>query len=257
VSRRQARRSLEGNEGGGERLRGRLRACLGRDLLFGLFRPALWLPWLRWRVQHALDHRLGALGRLLLGELILIHQGKSSMASSSNTFSAGMEALIVDPKEPIPDEYTVRFGRFTFAWNQVESFLEEIIWMLAGIDPIAGRIFTNRQNTRYRLMIVGEFLDLHAAPDELLVKWSLIRKAAKTLEDTRNQLTHSVWAHCYGTVVLISSKRFDNVSGLVRGTDPLSTMDLDQYTAEAEDILWMLRAFEPLCRPHVSSRRKS
>ena len=218
MSRRASRRFPVGN-GGGERLRGRLRPCFSAQPFLGLYRLPLRPPRLGRGIQHALDHRIRAARRLGLAELIaVIFHGESSMSGSDDTpdlknskearprtVSTTLDAAAVDPKIAIPDDIACCYGHFSIKWARVESLVEEIIWHLAGLDSVKGAVFTSDQQYQYRTRLLCALLNIANVPS-IAAKWHTASTMLQPLYDQRNIMSHSVWMYIDETIILIGSR---------------------------------------------------
>lgn len=165
-----------------------------------------------------------------------------------------MYAAIIDPKAPMPDNYAVRFGHFTFKWNQIESMVEEAIWLIAGTPPHIGRVFTSKQTVRYRIGLISALLEIVDVPDQAGIIWKKTDKSMKELADIRNQMAHSRWAQLDGQGYSVSTRFADGKVDLVTGTRTIDLDKLDNYIRQADEILQSLREMISVFQ-HASSAR--
>ena len=166
-----------------------------------------------------------------------------------------MHAVIIDPKAPMPDNYAVRFGHFNFKWNQIESMIEEAIWLIAGTPPLVGRIFTNKLTVRYRTDLLSELVQVVDVPDQARIIWKGVKRDVDKLAKKRNEMVHSRWAHLEGQGFLLSTKFADAKVGLVTGTRKIDLDDILNYINQADKIIQSLREMISVFEKRASASR--
>lgn len=97
-------------------------------------------------------------------------------------------------QHPVPAKLLVHIGDITVSFTLLELSIQMLIGSLIAEHQRIGQIITAELAFRnLRALAISLYKERHGEDADFLVLRELIRRAAD-LEETRNQITHSVWA---------------------------------------------------------------
>jgi hypothetical protein len=152
----------------------------------------------------------------------------------------------------IPTAHAARVGQFLAEWSMLELVLEDLIWLLAGIDPHVGRIFASRLDLRPKTEIMDALLKLKAAPGEVADAWAEVRKVIPGLQENRNWIAHGIWRAGLETKAAVLSHRKGKPGESFTGIKIFTLAELDQLVAQVEQCHERLRDVRKFLEPPPS-----
>ena len=96
-------------------------------------------------------------------------------------------------QHPVPESHLKAIGDITVSFALLEFTMRSLTHAILGTSQRVGQIVTAELSFKnIRALAISLFLERHGEAGELVALRSLIKRAA-TLEEKRNQITHSVW----------------------------------------------------------------
>lgn len=164
---------------------------------------------------------------------------------SKKFFVAQRVSGLANPK--IPAVMAREVGRVMVRWAHFELFIQEMIWVMLGVSPAAGRIAVREPRVTDRLQMLNELRQLRKATwDDELYKSVLAR--AGLLVAKRDLLAHGMWGYLKTEhewhVQLARGSWPKNVRDLVEGSKrvtpegvPMNTEKLREAVREIDKLI--------------------
>ena len=96
-------------------------------------------------------------------------------------------------QHPVPPNLLVHFGDITVSFALLEDSLQHLVFVLIG-DFRTGQIITAELSFKnLRALLISLYKERHGENVDFPALRELVKRAAQA-EETRNQITHSIWA---------------------------------------------------------------
>jgi hypothetical protein len=163
--------------------------------------------------------------------------------SGATTATVGLSGAIVGTGD-LPDSHALLLGRLFAKTTIIEAELEALIWLLAGLEPPIGRLFTQHLDARRRRERVDELLGVVAAPARAKELWSKTKPHITKAITHRNDFAHSVALRFGGPSLLMSTRGAPE--GSVYKTKIAPEHDTQAAVTAAEKTLDLLKELSDL-----------
>ena len=123
-----------------------------------------------------------------------ILEGKRRVLDNEN-LSTGVLAMVILSKlvVQLPAKYYARIGEITFRWATLEFQLQEIIWLVMGLDNKQGRVMTVGMDVTPLVAIFKNLTNRWIDNPTYRQEVNSIGNSIKKLKSWRNAIVHGIW----------------------------------------------------------------
>lgn len=171
-------------------------------------------------------------------------QAQFAAANNPNLMNLMAAALLVEIVEPLPANHPTYalVGRIASEWAHFEAILDQIIWMLSGLDgPTGASITAQMMGSGNRLVTIRTLADEKGVLSALDNRLTALEKCTLEPQEARNRVVHDPWFWEKNSKVVKqhrSKPKKERVFGLVpRNEDDLKNLinDIAKLTQRARD----------------------